>query len=304
MKGCFFVSKNGKTRLLIEHVNIFVCPLCSTPLQMVDQASLVCAKGHCYDIARQGYVNWLSHASKTKYDQSLFAARSSLHQHGFFAPLTEHIVEAITEHMDSETSDPSEIGQPIKIMDAGCGEGSHLVDVLSCMKNKTVYDLLGVGVDISKEGIRMAAKAADSVIWCTADLAKAPFSDRQFQCILNILSPSSYGEFKRLLADGGMVIKVVPESGYLQELREALYGESGARNYSNQATLELFESHFQLIDMQRVHYKLALTGPLLEHLLRMTPLAWHASTEDVRQVLRQEHMDITVDLTVLVGKRK
>jgi len=300
------VSKNGKFRLFKQHVNIFACPLCSTPLQMVNQTSLVCAKGHCYDIARQGYVNWLSHAPKTKYDQSLFAARSSLHQHGFFAPLTECIVETIIEHMGSEasgTSGNSEIGRPIKIMDAGCGEGSHLVDVLSSMQNKTAHVLLGVGVDISKEGIRMAAKAADSAIWCTADLAKAPFADRQFNCILNILSPSSYGEFKRLLADEGMVIKVVPESGYLKELREALHGASEAHSYSNQATLELFESHFQLIDRQRVHYKLALAGPLLEHLLRMTPLAWHASAEEVRQVLRQERMDITVDLTVLVGKR-
>ncbi|MFM9279304.1 putative RNA methyltransferase [Paenibacillus jiagnxiensis] len=295
------MSKNGKFRLFTQHVNIFACPLCSTPMQLVDQTSLVCAKGHCYDIARQGYVNWLSHAPKTKYDQSLFAARSSLHRHGFFAPLTESIVEAIIKHMDSEAS---ETGKLIKIMDGGCGEGSHLADVLSSMQSKTAYDLLGVGVDISKEGIRMAAKAAESAIWCTADLAKAPFADRQFQCILNILSPSSYGEFKRLLTDGGMVIKVVPESGYLQELREALHGESGAQSYSNQATLELFESHFHLIDRQRVHYKLALTGRLLEHLLRMTPLAWHASAEDVRQVLQQEHMDITVDLTVLIGKRK
>lgn len=298
------MSKNGKFRLFTQYVNIFACPLCSTPLQMVNQTSLVCAKGHCYDIARQGYVNWLSHAPKTKYDQSLFAARRSLHQHGFFAPLTECIVETIIEHMGSEASGISELGRLIKIMDAGCGEGSHLADVLSGMESKTAHDLLGVGVDISKEGIRMAAKAADSAIWCTADLAKAPFADRQFQCILNILSPSSYGEFKRLLADEGMVIKVVPESGYLQELREALHGESGAQNYSNQATLELFESHFQLIDRQRVHYKLALAGPLLEHLLQMTPLAWHASAEDVRHVLRQEHMDITVDLTVLIGKRK
>ncbi|MFB5268656.1 putative RNA methyltransferase [Paenibacillus enshidis] len=300
------MSKNGKIRLLTEHVNIFACPLCSTPLHVTNQTSLVCKKGHCYDIARQGYVNWLSHTPKTKYDQSLFTARYSLHRHGFFAPLTECIVEAIIEHMDSETSrisKASETGRLIKIMDAGCGEGSHLVDVLNGMGNKTAYELLGAGVDISKEGIRMAAKAAASAIWCAADLAKAPFADGQFHCILNILSPSSYGEFKRLLANGGMVIKVVPESGYLQELREALHG-GGTHSYSNQATLELFESHFQLTDRRRVSYKLSLEGPQLEHLLKMTPLSWQASAEDVRRVLKQEQMDITVDLTVLTGKQK
>ncbi|MFB5760786.1 putative RNA methyltransferase [Paenibacillus medicaginis] len=298
------MSKNGKIRLLTEHVNIFACPLCSTPLHVTNQTSLVCAKGHCYDIARQGYVNWLSHAPKTKYDQSLFAARLSLHQHGFFAPLTECIVEGMIKHLDLETSGTSGTGKLIKIMDAGCGEGSHLVDVLNSMGNKTAYELLGAGVDISKEGIRMAAKAASPAIWCAADLAKAPFADVQFHCILNILSPSSYGEFKRLLADGGMVIKVVPESGYLQELRETLHGASGAQSYSNQATQELFESHFQLIDRRRVHYRLSLAGPQLEHLLKMTPLSWQASAGDVQRVLRREQMGITVDLTVLIGTRK
>ncbi|MDP4095805.1 methyltransferase domain-containing protein [Paenibacillus sp. P96] len=292
------MSNDKEYRLLTEHVKLFACPLCATPLQIVNHTSLVCAKGHCYDIARQGYVNWLSYAPKTKYDQPLFESRRVLHQYGLFASLTEAVREAMIRHLDFTT------GKLIQVMDAGCGEGSHLLDLQRSMKEGTGDDLLGVGVDISKEGIRLAAKAADTAIWCAADLTRAPFADGQFHCILNILSPSSYAEFKRLLTDEGMVIKVVPESGYLQELREALHGAPEAHSYSNHATLELFQSHFKLIDRQRVQDRLSLDRYLLEHLLQMTPLAWRASAEDVQRVLQQEQMDITVDLSVLIGKLK
>lgn len=56
-------------------------------------------------------------------------------------------------------------------------------------------------------------------------MAKSPFGDQSFHIILNILSPSNYKEFKRLLVQDGLVIKVVPRPDYLKELREVLYDD-------------------------------------------------------------------------------
>ncbi len=73
-------------------------------------------------------------------------------------------------------------------------------------------------------GIVSAAKQEREAIWCVADLAAAPFRNRSFDAILNILSPSNYAEFERLLSDDGIVLKVIPRSGHLKELRRFLYG--------------------------------------------------------------------------------
>ena len=57
-----------------------------------------------------------------------------------------------------------------------------------------------IGFDISKDAIQLAASHYfDDAFWCVADLAHSPFAGEQFDAILNILSPSHYEEFGRLL---------------------------------------------------------------------------------------------------------
>lgn len=59
-------------------------------------------------------------------------------------------------------------------------------------------------------------------MWFVADLANLPIADQSVAVIMNILSPANYQEFKRVLVDDGLIIKVVPRSDYLAELREAI----------------------------------------------------------------------------------
>ncbi|MEH6944579.1 SAM-dependent methyltransferase, partial [Bacillus sp. JJ722] len=80
------------------------------------------------------------------------------------------------------------------------------------------------------------------------DLANTPFKAQQFDVILNILSPSNYAEFNRLLKDDGLVIKVVPRADYLIELREALFDPSSKQSYSNAETVELFHANFHNVE--------------------------------------------------------
>ncbi len=102
-----------------------------------------------------------------------------------------------------------------------CGEGSHLQRIIEGSN----IPATGIGLDISKDGILLASKRYENSIWIVGDLAKSPFGDQSFHIILNILSPSNYKEFKRLLVQDGLVIKVVPRPDYLKELREVLYDD-------------------------------------------------------------------------------
>ncbi|KZS47222.1 rRNA (guanine-N1)-methyltransferase [Paenibacillus glucanolyticus] len=295
------MSKNEKllqkAKLLSIHEQMFKCTICGCSMKVERLASVVCEKGHCYDISKQGHVNLLSHAVTTKYDKALFESRKRINNSGFFDPMMERITDRILQAEKSE-------GTELKILDAGCGEGSHLTGITNKLgKRQLEQNVLGVGMDIAKEGIMMAARNAPGHIWCTADLANSPFADKQFDFIMNILSPSNYAEFGRMLADDGMVVKVIPGSGYLQELREMFYRQTSRASYSNDSTMKLFGRHFDRMDSERIQYRVDLDSGQMRHLIHMTPLSWGGSPEVIGQTLNEE-MGITVDLTVLYGWKK
>jgi len=288
--------KITNARLLTEYEDIFRCPICSNPIEVVNLRSLICSNHHCFDISKQGYVNLLSHPLKTKYDKKLFESRKIFSQSGFFDPLITQICENMLEELKPTS-------KFIKILDAGCGEGSHLSNIQQRIIEQSQCNLLGIGVDISKEGINIASRSPSKTLWCVADLAKCPLTDKLFNFILNILSPSNYSEFHRMLADDGTVIKVIPESKYLQELRGIFYNQTDRTVYSNENTIELFKRNFDLVDIQRVQYGVTMENKYIEQLVHMTPLSWRASEELIQQVLGKNKLEITFDFSVLLGKK-
>lgn len=302
--GCFGMSIYGKKqmsiRLLTEYEAIMACPICSGPIQVMQTAntgSLRCSRGHCFDIAKQGYVNLLPHPPRGAYGKSMFEARRRVSASGFFEPLLERIGGRISRELVSCT-------EPPHLLDAGCGEGSALARIMHQVEERTAVTLLGAGVDISKEAIRIAARESSRAIWCVADLARCPFAARTFGYILNLLSPSNYSEFRRLLADDGMITKVIPGSAYLRELREVLYRQTDRQHYDNERTAALFLRHFHLLGTESVQYRLPAAPAFLEDVIRMTPLTWGAPEERIRQALRMENAEITADFTILYGKKK
>ncbi len=235
----------------------------------------------------------LSHAIQTKYDRQMFESRRIICRSGFFKPLNTRISEIIIRELKFQS-------EQIKIFDAGCGEGSHLSKIQEIISQNTEKDLLGVGLDISKEGIWMASREYPNTIWCVGDLAKSPLASQQFDFILNILTPANYVEFKRMISPNGCVIKVLPERDYLQELRNVFYTDKQA--YSNDNTLELFRSNFKLIEVERLKYIVPLAPTLIGPLLQMTPLSWGTTKDCLQKALEMNLREITIDLTILAGK--
>ncbi len=310
MNGVFMVHNTKLTvltGLISRHEHLFRCPICSRPLKMDGSRSMICGSRHCFDLSKDGYINLIPHAVRSKYNKELFTSRRETSRHGLFDPLIDAIRNKI------EDMAPSRSGE-LRILDAGCGEGSHLAAILSALQKPDAPDILGVGVDIAKEGIRLAAKTGAPAIWCAADLAGSPFADRQFNVILNILSPANYQEFQRLLRVDGMLIKVIPGSRYLQEIRALFQGE--AANQPSPAadsttrrlvpatgrTAELFGRNFASVDVQHVEYGMLVAGEALEHLLRMTPLSWGVPEEAIQQAAEQGPLRVTFDYEVLCGR--
>ena len=255
-----------------QNINKFLCPKCRENF-LIKNNSLVCKNGHCYDLSKKGTVNFLSGKATDIYDAALFDSRKKIILSGFYKPVISVLNEMIKGKF---------------ILDIGCGEGSFIK--LLENKNRTFF-----GIDIAKEGINSASEYTGN-FFAVADLAKLPFSDNSFDTLLNIFSPSNYSEFKRILKTDGVLLKIVPNKGYLKEIREFY---SINTDYNNTPVMEIFKKNFEICEEKRVNYTIDVSDENLSHLLKMTPLMWNVPDKS-----KFNKNEITVDVTIVSGTKK
>lgn len=265
------------------------CPLCHGTVEVKELKSIVCTNNHTFDFAKQGYLNMLKKPVNTQYDDALFGARQRIISDvELYAPVHDKIADIITSR-SAENS---------LLFDAGSGEGSHL----KLIQDKvSVETLKGIGLDISKEGILMAAKNYAGPVWIVGDLANPPLADVSCRFILNFLSPANYSEFKRILSDDGIIIKVIPGSNYLKELRTELFSNTEESEYENNKTLDLLKKNVTVVNEERITYTKTLDADGLKDLISMSPLGWHADKEQIETFVSGGHKDITVDMHIMIA---
>lgn len=282
--------KEKAASLLDEYIGIFICPVCGGKVEVVEYKSIICPNRHTFDFAKQGYINMLTRSMQVNYDKELFVARQDIiRKHRLYDSLHTRLLRVIKKETKNN---PQSL-----LLDAGTGEGSHLVRIL----DQTEDPLTGIGIDISKEGIRLAASKSDTAMWLVGDLANIPVKNDSLHAIINILSPANYQEFKRVLAGNGLMIKVVPGINYLAELRDAILDEQ-KRSFTNEETISLFKEHFTDVSMEKLTYTKQLNQAGLQDLIKMSPLSWNADQELINELRNREHFRITIDLVILIGK--
>ena len=270
------------TMFIQTQSDLFRCPTCHQMMHAQEKA-LVCLEGHRFDVSKKGTLYFLNHQIKTDYDREMFEHRRKLIVHGMYQPLLD-LLQPFCQNQ--------------RILDVGCGEGSFLQQL-----NEQATLLPSVGFDISKEGIYLASDYGENVFWCVADLTNLPFQEDRFTTILNIFSPSNYQEFQRVLVDGGQLIKVVPRSGFLKELRAAFYPEDEKKqHYSNQAVVEKFQETFRESERQTLTYVFDIPESCQLSLLEMSPLEWGVSMEIKEKLQKKPLKRITIDLDILIGR--
>lgn len=277
---------------LTQHSDIFSCPICQQDMHVDNLSQLVCESHHAFDIAKQGYINFLNKAVKTQYDKSLFDARQAiLANTSLYQSVTNSIVQVIEQNVKQ---------QKRVIIDMGSGEGSHLANITEKLNS----DNVSVGFDIAKEAIIAATMYNDSIMSAVADISNVPIKPKQADVLLNILSPSNYNEFNRIIKDDGIIVKVVPNASYLQEIRTALFeSDEGDEAYSNEAVVDLFHKTYDVIAEETIHEVHNIDQATLRHLVKMTPLTWSASKAQLKQLEKKPIAEITIDLHILVGKK-
>ncbi|WP_143044015.1 putative RNA methyltransferase [Nonomuraea jiangxiensis] len=116
--------------MLADIVEYLICPVCHADLRLGESA-LRCARGHSYDVARQGYVSLLvgSRPPGTADSAAMVEARARFLAAGHYAPLTRAVAEEVRRHTSArnvptkhEPSTETDDGEELK---AYRGAGVH-----------------------------------------------------------------------------------------------------------------------------------------------------------------------------------
>ena len=257
---------------------------------------LVCQNDHSFDIAREGYVNLLlSGQSRSKtpgYTREMLLARRNLFDTGFFEPLIQALADIL--HSDSDTASPA------NVLDAGCGEGQILSRLV---QGSSPPDIHGFGTDISKEGIRYAAKLDHSVVWCVSNLQRRlPYGDHTFEFVLNILAPEHAPEFHRVLKPGGALIKAVAMANHLRQFREAIYESGRKEDMSDTKTRAALAEQFEIASTQRLAYAFPMNIESTGNLIDMSPLSWKGSRTKLQALRSAGLQEVMIDLEIIVAR--
>ncbi|MFC6169333.1 methyltransferase domain-containing protein [Loigolactobacillus jiayinensis] len=267
-------------QFLRQHLNLFQCPVCHEAYNVTQDNSLFCPNGHQLDLSKKGTLYFLQHQVQSEYDMAMLASRRRILQAGLF----DGFLNVVRQQLPANT-----VG-----LDVGCGEGAPLRKLETQMQT-------AIGFDISKAGVNLATQQTTNAFFCVADLAHLPFNAATFDVILNIFSPSNYREFARIMKPDARVLKVIPNTDYLAELRQALFAGERRGAYSNEKVLAHFNENYHQVEAQRVRYQFDIPQENFADLVLMTPLHWQATPEQLEQLLAQPFPQITVDVTVLIG---
>lgn len=245
-----------------------LCPHCAQEL-LREEHSLLCANGHRFDVARQGYINLLpvqqKHSRCPGDTREMVAARRNFLDAGYYAPIAEALQELVQTHAPWAQS----------VLDVGCGEGYYLSHLRRIPGR--------CGIDISKEAVRYAAARDKQATWLTATAAHLPFPDESFDCLLSMFALTVEAEFARVLRSGGIFIEVLTGPEHLTALRRIIYPSVQHKEKALCAQRE----GFALLDSQCVRFSFSLQTPeAVQSLLYMTPHVWRISQPGA-QALRQ-----------------
>ena len=250
---------------------------------------LVCPRAHSFDLARAGYVNLLQprdrRSSHPGDSAATVTARQRVTARGFEAPLTASMLDLL----DLRAGDA--------VLDVGCGTGHHLAAIADR------FGVAGHGLDISVPAIDAAARRYPALQWPALHWVVAnadrflPYPDASFRLVASITAQRNPEEFRRVLADEGTLMVVIPAPDDLIEVRELVLGEGVARDRVDGA-VEAFGPRFVLERHERIRHTARFDAPSVRDVMEGTYRAGRASRR--ARLAAGPDLDVTLSRDVLL----
>lgn len=267
-------------------LNLLHCPICHAKLSLTNEEKSCECEGerrHCFGFSKSGYLNLSGPHGGSGDKKDAIRARREFLNAGYYAPLAD----AITKKLNI-------IGAK-SALDAGCGEGYYT--------NRFSKDLEILGIDLSKDGIDAAAKAAKgqegSCGYVIASLFSMPIPDKTFDAVVNIFAPCAEDEFLRVLKPGGYVILVGAGENHLLGLKRILYENP----YLNTERADL-PRKMELVAKDRLSYTVTVQGSAqIAALFSMTPYYWRTSPADQKKLEALTELTTELDFDIFLFRK-
>jgi len=236
----------------------FQCPIDSLPLENKGN-SLRCEKGHSFDFAKEGYCNLLLVQNKATADpgdnKEMIDARRRFLSKEYFEPIAKKVNEIC------------QTIRPEKILDAGCGEGYYLEKLQASLPQSQL-----LGIDISKNAIKAAAKRNKKISWAVASNRQLPVNPSDLDLILSIFGFPIFSSFKGTQ----YILLVDPAPRHLMKLRETIYSQ--VKETKLVSIEEAFLNGYELATEEQLDFSFPIESDI-QDLLAMTPHAYRISQE-------------------------
>ena len=267
----------------------FCCPVCKEELNL-DGRTYKCINNHCFDCAKQGYVNLLqSNKSKSKRhgdDKLMIEARTRFLNTNFYKPLCDLMCELLKKYVPQNAS----------VLDAGCGDCYYTEKIEKALADRNASV---VGVDISKSALIAAAKRSKQINLAVASVFSLPVGDLSCDAVLNVFSPFAPKEYARVLKSGGVLLRVIPLENHLFSLKKAIY-DNPLKNPEESTEID----GFTLAESQELKYSIELkSNEQIESLFKMTPYYYKTSRTDQQKVEKLSTLQTEIEFCVLVYKK-
>lgn len=262
------------------------CPNCEKELTKSNQ-SFVCSNHHLFDISRSGYVNLLlanENKRQTGDNQAMITARVKFMQAGYYHKLEKLLTGVLASLINQDNS---------IIVDCGCGPGFFTNSLKKAFPKCVVF-----GVDIAKTAIETASKTYKNIQFIVGNSRRLPFMENSVDALINIFAPHFESEFKRVLKPDGWLLKVVPNTNHLRQLKELLYE---APLFYEPKKLE--QPYWRVIGEVPLTYDEVMTKEHLENLLKMTPYFYTTTSKGLEKINEVDTMKITMDFLIYIVKR-
>ncbi|MEV7964816.1 putative RNA methyltransferase [Sphaerisporangium sp. NPDC088356] len=274
--------------MLVDAIEYLVCPVCRGDLA-IEGMVVRCARGHSFDVARQGYVSLLtgSGVPGTADTPAMVAARAEFLGSGHFASLAGRLRE-LAGHQGEGTADRR------VVLDAGAGTGHYLAGMLGPAD-------VGIALDISKHALRRAARAHPRVGAVVADVWRPlPVKDGCADVLLDVFAPRNGSEFARVLRPEGVLIVVTPTPRHLAPLVERL-GLLSVDESKSRRVEEALGAYFLETGHVTEESDMLLDHKAVETVVGMGPSAWHTDQMALREEISRLPHSMAVKMSCRIS---
>ena len=266
----------------------FICPVCSAPLKL-EGRSFLCQNRHCFDRAKQGYVNLLTNGGSHGDNREMIRARRDFLWAEHYSPLADELCRAI-----ADCALPDRVTD---IVDAGCGEGYYTAKVDSYLRERGIEHHI-CGIDVSRDACAYAAKAVKAADFAVASVYSMPFADQSADIVTSLFAPSAPEEYIRVLRPEGKLIIALPGVRHLYGLKEILYDTP----YENELS-EFGVDGFTLTDRKSIAFTRSLDNQSAQALFAMTPYYYNTPESGHRRLAECDRLTTEIEFELAVYRK-